>query len=317
MLGPGSQDDTSCTEDLTSSAITISWLPPELLLLITEYLPLSTVISLQLTSKHLYQATPLPKAYHAQPAFHALPLCEQKALRRNLNEAADLATGRRRCLLCNCLLHLRFFPNDGAMCDLHDGRHMSTSLPPGLDESTKARLQRLAGCASGSYCLTLERLLCLHTGRVVQWDVPACECGCDSCAHVSVICYLRISNSSLGPSGWWLKSVDGGERRVLEHDKEFGESSVAIADVRGRELRSMQSPGGTLERSRTVPVVPLGVAEKFAGTSHVPDTAQTMTRNPTTSNVVCAAVSLAGVRHTAAHGTACAHLEDRVPIVIV
>ncbi|KAK0262958.1 hypothetical protein B0A54_03910 [Friedmanniomyces endolithicus] len=268
MLGPNTQDDTTCTRRRSSSAITISSLPPELLLLITDYLPVSAIVSLKLTSNHLYHATPLPKAYHAKPAFHALPLCEQRALRRNLDEAADLATGRRQCLLCNCLLHLRFFPNDGATCDLHSGRYMSTSLPPGLDAPTKARLERLAGFSQEAYWVAISRQLCIHTGRVVRWDVPACECGCDSCAHVSVVCYIRISHSSLRPSGWWLRSDHDGNCWVQEYDAGAGSEASFRPPTCEQESKPSQlavlgeSPGV----SRPIPVVSLQVAEKTAGT---------------------------------------------------
>ncbi len=218
-----------------------------------------------LASKHLFHATPLPKAYHAKPALHALPLCEQKAIRRNLNEAADLATGRRRCLLCNCLLYLRFFPNDGATCDLHSGRYMSTSLPSGLDASTKARLERLAGFAKEAYWVAISRPLCVHSNQVGQWDVLACECGCDSCAHVSVVCYIRISDSSVRPLGWWLKSSDGGESRVLEYDARASVSSSRQQSCsEGAGWRTV--PGEALVCSRAVPVMAFEVAETIACT---------------------------------------------------
>lgn len=267
MLGPNTRDATSCAGNRSSSAITIPSLPLELLLLITESLPISAIVSLKLTSKHLHHAIAVSNAYHGKDASHALPHCEQKALRRNLNEAADLATGRRRCLLCNCLLYLRFFPNDGATCTLHDGRYMSTTLPPSLDEWTKSRLDDLAGSVKEPYWVSIKRQLCVHTGRVVHWDVPACECACDSCAHVTVLCHLRVSDSSMRPTRWCLKFSDG-LGRVLEYDKELGESPFRQQPC-GEASGWRAVPGEALACSRTVPVVALEVAEAIARTHTV------------------------------------------------
>lgn len=215
---------TSATENKFAS------LPPELLHVIASYIPISARMSLKLVNKHLCGATPLPADYDGKVAFHQLSLCEKIAIRRSLNERSDLESGRRRCLLCNTPQPLGKFPDDGVTCDWHDRRLMEVSLPASLDEEMRERLLRLSGEANMPYWVRLRRILCVHSRKVVCWEVGDCGCRCGSCPHAEVDCCVRIAAAEDVPSTWEIELLEGRGRHVRETYGPAGVSARAGID---------------------------------------------------------------------------------------
>lgn len=213
---PPAVSDTITPSSIPTNVVSkLASLPRELLLEITHYLPVSAMISLKLVSKELYHTTILPLDYQGKDAFYKLSFCERNAIRRNLNERRDIKDGRRRCLLCNCLQPAYVFTGNGATCDFHDKRFMSIRFPPGLESVLCRRLVRLA-CGTKTCWVAIKRRLCVHTRKIVQWEVGQCRCDCESCPHVGVSCYVRVASQLDTPSTWHLAHDENGRRSIKE-----------------------------------------------------------------------------------------------------
>ena len=193
---------------------TLVSLPAEIVLAITTYLPPSALISLKFANKRLNAIVPAPADY----CFDELSQCEKRTIRRCINENTDLQSGRRRCLLCNTLQELRFFHDDSQICMAERGRFMFVSPPVWLGREMRKRINRLHRNKEDAFWLAIPRTFCLHTLTIVEWTSTACSCHCDSCAHVEVTCYVRVSGRFDTPKAWdVLRDASGREWMGEEH----------------------------------------------------------------------------------------------------
>lgn len=175
-------------------------LPNEILLEIARYLPVSALVSLKLTSRRLYYAIPIPLKFR----FGESSMCERLAIRRNLNERKDLRDKRRRCLGCNTLQSTNHFRHQSRICTWEDGLLMALAVPPYVEDPTRRRLRILAKRIKQPRWIAISRVLCTHNRDISSWSVPACNCRCESCAHVEVTCYVRVARKLVIPASWRL-----------------------------------------------------------------------------------------------------------------
>lgn len=178
----------------TTPPPTLPTLPPELLHLITTHLPPSSLTSLKLTSKPLYNTLPSPPSpTHTKTHPRAQPQsdCELHARRRHLSERPLALSGRRKCILCAGPMPLAAFRGRAApVCKWHDGWFervlVARGLPGSYGDGALERERRV-------------RLLCAHCRVVRGWDVKRCQCeeageggGCASCGVWEVECWVRL-----------------------------------------------------------------------------------------------------------------------------
>lgn len=165
-------------------------LPPELLLEVVSYLPISSLIALKLVNKHLLLTTPTPPQNWNEIASD----CEKTAAYRALTERKELDGGRRKCVHCGILAPLRRFSGNAPLCHWHQARFMSTSVPSHLESSLKIRLLVLARQLQEPVWVRVARTYCVHEREIVKWHVGKCGCGCNSCGHFPVPCLVRLWN---------------------------------------------------------------------------------------------------------------------------
>lgn len=201
----------------------LSSLLPELLREIMSYLPGSARISTKLVNRQLLHGIAIPPSYR----FSGASQCERHAILRYIYEYRDVETSRRRCALCFCLRSLLFFRDGGLVCTFEDGRVMKIGIPACMESPTKERLRGLEDRAERPYWVALPRLMCTHySTRVIQWNGLDCNCNCDSCAHVQVMCYIRISRGRELPTKFEISNMDGDIPGVSE--EEYAGSSRSL-----------------------------------------------------------------------------------------
>jgi len=233
---------------------TLSSLPPELLLKIAFYLPLSALISLKLTNKYTNSMTPSPPADYC---FGKLSRCEQRAVQRYIGERVELTSGRQRCLLCNTLQDLRFFDDASPqVCTLQRGRFMALSPEEvGLDawfvEQVASRIGDEFG-GGGAYWVAIPGVLCLHTHVTWVWTGTPCSCGCGDCAHAQVTCFVRMSRGCDAPRTWDVVRDGSGQAWMSE---EYALESEARSQKKHGVL-----PASRRELRGRVPIVDLEMA---------------------------------------------------------
>lgn len=191
-LGHGSNE--TATMDLKAtqgtSVSTINKLPPELLLHIISFLPYSSLVSLKLSSKRLFQWTPDPIAERP----NTITDCEKTALQRYTSERKEEAGGRRKCIHCGILAPIRRFSGIAPLCHWHEARFMSTSIPKHLESSTSTQLLLQTRERDEAAWFAVETIMyCAHMRTAIGWHVRDCKCKCESCGHHPIRCLVRVS----------------------------------------------------------------------------------------------------------------------------
>jgi len=165
----------------------LNTLPTEIIQQIANYVPVSGLISLKLASRRLLVQLPSPPQGYIKTASS----CEVKAIRRYLGERVEAAGGRRKCILCDGLMPIAFFPDPGLpVCKWHDGwfsrsiASLSAVVCP-----DRGRADTMVG-GSG-----IESVLCGHCKVIRGWDAECCNCNamgdCGSCGLWTVTCHLH------------------------------------------------------------------------------------------------------------------------------
>jgi hypothetical protein len=188
-------------------------LPVELLLAVVDYLPVSSIISLKLTSRHLYEWLPTP----SKATVARLSQCERIALERYVSEAAHLLLHQRRCIICGGVQAFDFFRDVAPICKWHDGWFMAASHRPlVLEPSIRRRIRKLE-LENSSCWVTIERSYCVHRREVLGWFMKDCNCECNACGHFLVRCHIRVSQDRDGLRGWQL--VESADQTVIIEDR--------------------------------------------------------------------------------------------------
>ena len=171
-------------------------LPVELLQLIHTYLPLPSRLSLRHVCRDLYNALPTLQPPTHAPATTMSLTCEQKALRRNNEEAELLRRGQKQCITCGTPEDLQYFRwPDVAICAEHDGFFTATAMPAGLEPALQDRLRNFQRANPGVECwVAIPRTYCVHDKDVLGWHVQSCTCrgGCQVCGLARVTCFARV-----------------------------------------------------------------------------------------------------------------------------
>lgn len=170
-------------------------LPTELLFLVTNHLPNSALLSLRLSSKHLYLRLPSLPSIHSKSHSH----CESQALNRVITERALLALNQRRCILCNGVQSTDFFIGSTPICQWHKGWFLYRCIPAEILPAIQAELQeesKIWGDPERQKWIAVKRMYCAHERNILGWHVGECCCGCDSCGWWQVTCYIRVSPGS-------------------------------------------------------------------------------------------------------------------------
>lgn len=171
----------------TTMQPTLHSLPTEIIQQIASYVPVSTLVSLKLTSRRLLLQLPTPPRGYTKTASS----CEIKAIRRYIGERAEAAGGRRKCILCDGLMPIAFFRDPGLpVCKWHDEWFIKSVASLSAIACPDLRFSRVV---SGD--LDIDRVLCGHCKMIRGWDAECCNCkatgDCESCGIWAVSCHLR------------------------------------------------------------------------------------------------------------------------------
>lgn len=204
-----------------TAASRITSLPLELLWEVASYLPVSGHIALKLSCRSLLLSIPEPPRDWNKNASR----CERKAHRRHINEARDLADGKRRCVNCDLVTYSGRFPTSAPLCKWHEPRFMSNSIPGNLDTGIRANLKDVARASTGPSWVALERLYCAHSREIIGWHEADCNCDCDSCGHFPVPCFVRIPSKR--DTRYW-RSSKLSEDGLSVHEEHWIDSKLLL-----------------------------------------------------------------------------------------
>ena len=193
-------------------APTLNTLPPELLIEIFDFLPISSLISLTLVNKRFNSLIP-PKAYR----YRTVCKCEETAIRRALEEPRIRRFGARYCRGCRSTYsdNQTYFHGPEPICTQHNSYLESPELAKGMERGMKWLLRAHSRlCTSW---ITLNRTFCGHSRQIKRWKSPLqfC-CSCDHCGHFEITCLVRVSRKDDAPRAW-ERSADG--KWMLEYDR--------------------------------------------------------------------------------------------------
>lgn len=161
-------------------------LPTEIIQHVSDYLPVSALVSLKLASKTIF----VKLRSRTQGYIKTASSCEVKAIRRFVSERQIALGGRRKCILCDGLMPVTFF-HDASLpvCKWHQG-WFNRSVS-GLSAVASSDM-RPVDIFSGS--VGIDRVLCGHCKTIRGWDVAHCSCkthdGCESCGTWGVTCIV-------------------------------------------------------------------------------------------------------------------------------
>ena len=188
-------------------------LPDELLIYISDLLPLASQISLQHICRHLSIAISLPSGKATGPTR-----CEGQEIHRCSEQNAASQPDKRHCYICLALQPTKRFRSDKVpICNWHDGWFLQATLPKHADRTTRSRLAKLP--QTPERWVALRRTFCAHTRTVIGWLDEQCECPSD-CEHFDVMCYARIP--ARRSTGLVLDLVDqGGRLEVSEKQNSY------------------------------------------------------------------------------------------------
>ncbi|KAH8704576.1 hypothetical protein GQ44DRAFT_716539 [Phaeosphaeriaceae sp. PMI808] len=168
-------------------------LPPELLIIVSDYLPLDGILALKLTHRLLNATLPLPRN-------RDMSNCAYLAIRTYLSRP-EQSSSHRRCILCKKLYPISIFQSSNSpACLLIAPRGVSqqldvVELPQRLCSWHIGRLARVidTGTEGRNEWSTQMDDMCIHCGGIQRW--AKCDCDCSTCAFRSVRTYTRYLNN--------------------------------------------------------------------------------------------------------------------------
>lgn len=183
------------TEPLDHLPFRLLDLAPELHCMIMEYLPPSSVLALQLTARDLGKRSGFTLASRPRSCYYrTASSCEKGAIRRYLQEAKMLRSGRRYCVVCRQPTTSKHFAAHAPICDSHEARFMDNAVPEVRVKNLSNRIYPEAVQRPKPVWLKVKRVYCSHMSCIFSWspEKNACPCRCDSCGHFSVRGLLRM-----------------------------------------------------------------------------------------------------------------------------
>jgi hypothetical protein len=172
-------------------------LPPELILDISDHLPVDAIVALQLTHRKFKKILPVPPRLKNT----TLSDCALLAIRAYLLPT-NPKPSHLRCILCKAVYPLTMFrsssnpaftPNS-SVADAHHQTEV-VELPPRMCSWHVGRLARIIHTESSGKNEWVSHMdvMCMHCGAVQRWE--KCDCRCDSCSTRSVRTYTRYLNN--------------------------------------------------------------------------------------------------------------------------
>lgn len=187
-------------------------LPPELLLELSDFLPLDGILALKLTHSILNNTLPvLPRLRN-----RTLDPCAQYAIERYRAPPHE-RRHQRRCNLCKKIYPISQFSSSSSPACLplafyQDGpRPEVVELPNSFCAWHVGRLARVVRTDPGgrNEWVSDMRRMCMHKGCIDGWD--ECRCGCSSCGYKMVRTYTRFVNNQTECKKFqfWRSFADG------------------------------------------------------------------------------------------------------------
>lgn len=172
----------------------LTCLPPELILEISDYLPLDGILALKLTDPSFNNVLPLaPRARNS-----TLSDCARLAIRTYL--ASPLPEpSHMRCILCKAVYPIEtFLPSSSpaySMFAQSAGQSRTGVLPGRIcawHVGSLARIVRTGPRGRNEWSSHMDRM-CMHCGAIQRLE--KCDCHCDSCSFRTLRTYTRFLNN--------------------------------------------------------------------------------------------------------------------------
>jgi hypothetical protein len=175
---------------------TLTQLPPELILIISDYLPPDGILALTLTLRRFNSLLPVvPRLRNT-----TLTECARLAMRTYLSPSHPQPS-HLRCILCKIVYPASMFSSlSSPACvpiSFAEGTQQTEiiELPERLCSWHVGRLSRVIHTEAGGrneWVCHMDNM-CMHCGAVQRWD--KCDCKCDSCSFRIVKVYTRYLNN--------------------------------------------------------------------------------------------------------------------------
>lgn len=194
-------------------------LPPELLLEVSDYLPLDGVLALKLAHPILNTTLPtLPRLRN-----RTLDPCARFAIERH-RAPPDEDRHELRCILCKTVYPKSMFTSSSSPAclpralDADTPRPDVVELPPSFCAWHVSRLTRVVRTepkGRNEWVSDVKRM-CMHSGCIDGWH--DCNCACSSCGYKLVRTYTRFLNnkSECKKFHFWRNTAAGTNENAQE-----------------------------------------------------------------------------------------------------
>ncbi|KAF1938305.1 hypothetical protein EJ02DRAFT_425848 [Clathrospora elynae] len=170
--------------------------PPELVLEVTDHLPLDGVLALKLTHSRLDEIL----ALDARRWNTTLSDCARLAIRTYLSPSTPKAS-HSRCILCKSVYPISLFKSSSSpacmpIMPTNDNQHADiVELPSRVCSWHVGRLARVVRTEPGgrNEWVSHTEEICMHCGDIQAW--AKCYCKCESCSFRVVTTYTRYLNN--------------------------------------------------------------------------------------------------------------------------
>jgi hypothetical protein len=211
-------------------AASLVTLPPELILDISDHLPVDAIVALQLTHRKLHETLPIPPRLKES----TLSKCAHLAIRTYLSPP-DRRHSHLRCILCKAVYPISMFKSSSSPACLPVSFVEAAQdtdvveLPQRMCSWHVSRLARIIHTEPGGKNEWTSHMedMCIHCGAIQGWE--KCECRCDTCHTRPVRAYTRYLNNARECRRFlfWLDEADALQLMVRETCWFSGESNAS------------------------------------------------------------------------------------------
>ena len=167
-------------------------LPIELLLEVSEYLPVDGILALKLTHRTLNSALPTLSRLRNR----TFDRCARFAIDR-LFASPNKSPSQLRCILCKNIYPVTMFASSSSPAclplafDPDAPRPEVVKIPNGFCAWHVGRLARVIRTEPGgrNEWVSEVKWMCMHSGCIEDWN--DCNCQCTSCGHKKIRTYTR------------------------------------------------------------------------------------------------------------------------------
>jgi hypothetical protein len=171
-------------------------LPPELIFVVSDFLPVDGILALKLTHRKFNETLFLAPRLKNEPISD----CAHLAIRTFLSRPSPKPS-HIRCILCKAVYPISSFRSSSspACVPISSGEDEQqievVELPQRLCSWHVSRLARVINTQPGGRNEWTSRMddICMHCGAIQGWT--KCDCNCDSCAIQPVRTYTRYLNN--------------------------------------------------------------------------------------------------------------------------